>query len=261
MAERGRLLELARHHHALERYEASVPLILAQAEGITADASDGGMFFSTSLTRQANVVDTTQLVAIEAGLDALRKVYGTRVDQTQIVGFPARHGVLHGRELAYDTQVASAKCWTLLGGIVTWAQPLLAERSRVALEQLEQLTARSQDLDDVGRRVDTREFKPIKEALGYLESMAWGRYRNTGKFHPDRVALMGSSERFGVDDPHGCTMRTSVDDDCWWALRTTISGWTLGVGLKPAGNRMQQYRFAGDHHPEALFVGERLAPG
>ncbi len=86
------------------RYDASIPQLQMQLEGIAIDVTKGKKFF-TKGSRRADLVETTQLVSIEAGLAALQVFYGQDVVTTHVEGSHSRHGVAHGRELAYDTRV------------------------------------------------------------------------------------------------------------------------------------------------------------
>lgn len=40
---------------------------------------------------------------------------------TEPVAMPYRHGILHGRDLAYDTKIVAAKCWAALFALREWA--------------------------------------------------------------------------------------------------------------------------------------------
>jgi hypothetical protein len=125
---RWTLLRKAETHHLNGSYEASVLILLAQIEGIIADVHDNRLFFSRSLGRQASLVDPTRLVGIVGALETVRRVYTTGVRETGTTGVLSRHGILHGRELAYDTIVTSAKCWSLLDAVVEWALPVVREQ-------------------------------------------------------------------------------------------------------------------------------------
>lgn len=87
----------------------------------------GGKKFFTKATQKADLVDPKQLVSTEACLAALQATHGQDVKETQTEGSLSRHGVLHGRELAYDTRVNSAKTWSVLDALVEWALPKARE--------------------------------------------------------------------------------------------------------------------------------------
>lgn len=184
--ERARLLGLARDHHLAGRYDASIPLLQAQLEGIVIDVTGGKKFF-TKGPQKADVVDPKQLISIEACLAALQATYGQDVKETQTEGSLSRHGVLHGRELAYDTRVNSAKTWSVLDALVEWALPRAREVVQVRKAERQAKNTGSQALDTCGRRVDNREFSETREALRLLGTSALGWYRQQGRFRADLV--------------------------------------------------------------------------
>lgn len=102
---RERLVQRAIEHHSAGRYEASVPILLSQIEGITTDVSSGRLFFTRSPKRAADLIDETRLVALKGSLSALQQYYSEGVTETTASGVLSRHGILHGRVLAYDTKV------------------------------------------------------------------------------------------------------------------------------------------------------------
>lgn len=75
------------------------------------------------------MIDPVQLVGVEACLATLQKVLGEGVNQMQRAGSLSQHGVAHGRELAYDTRVNSAKYWSVLDALVQWARPLAQQEA------------------------------------------------------------------------------------------------------------------------------------
>lgn len=83
--ERARLLRLAKEHHEAGHYEASIPLLQAQLEGIVMDVTGGKKFF-TRTNQKADLVEPSKLVSIESGLAALQATYGQGVSETQAKG-------------------------------------------------------------------------------------------------------------------------------------------------------------------------------
>lgn len=122
--QRARLLRDAQRHHEGGDFAASIMIVLAQVEGITAqvtappEGGPGKLFFTTRGGRKADVVDPSDLASIQASLDRLRDVYSTGVPVAQAAGDLSRHGIMHGQELAFDTRLNSAKCWSLLDVLV-----------------------------------------------------------------------------------------------------------------------------------------------
>ena len=151
-AARARLLDLASAHHAAGRYDASIPIVHAQMEGITIDVAEGLKLFTKSPKWRADVVDPTQFATVGAALAVVLEAYNADVSVTQAHGSISRRGIVHGRELAYDTRVNSAKSWSALGAVVEWAQPLAAALAEERRAQREGANARSDETDEHGRR-------------------------------------------------------------------------------------------------------------
>lgn len=251
---RKRLLTAARELHHSGVYAASVPLILAQVEGITADATEGLVFFSRSPSKAADVEDPSRLVSISAGLPAARLPYTVGVDKTQAEGSLSRHGILHGRELAYDTKVISAKCWSLLDAVVEWALPVA---DGVAQRRVAERRAARAGIDDTnkhGQRLDDREFLETRGVLRWVSTVQLGRHRKHGRFPPDVIGGWLDVKDFtkrGLPEDHGVQARVSGDGRAWWAWRTTASGWVLGIANVEAGGGFDEYLYAGPEPPGA----------
>lgn len=98
-------------------------------DGITADATlppkgrGGKMFFSPSGSKYVDVVDDATLAGMNAALPVARQHFMTEIRGTGVRGSLSRHGVMHGRELGYDTKAKSTKTFVLLAAVVEWAQP------------------------------------------------------------------------------------------------------------------------------------------
>lgn len=115
---RERLLNLAYEDHKHGRYHASIPVVLAQIDGLSFDTNKESFFSNKS----ALVIDDS-VAAHETGLKALSKKTSKPRNETKgnPIHFPYRHGILHGRELAYDNELVSTKCFFTLFALRPWA--------------------------------------------------------------------------------------------------------------------------------------------
>ena len=253
--ERARLLDCAAEHHLAGRYDASVPLLLAHIEGIVIDVTEGKNFFTKRSDRKADVVHPQDLAGIEACMAALQGAYSEDVPVTQAEGSLSRHGILHGRELAYDTRVNSAKTWSVMDAVVHWALPhsrSLADARRTARQ-----TANfgSQHSDERGRRVDDREFAETRAVLRLLGTSAMGWHRQTGLFRDDLVGGVYTSSDFTkrrMPAEHGIETRLSADGQVVSYWRATASDWVLGLAIAWTGDHFLEYLFAGARPPAGL---------
>jgi len=253
--ERARLLDCAAEHHLAGRYEASVPLLLAHIEGIVIDVTEGKKYFTKRQGGKADVVNPQDLAGIEACMAALQGAYSEDVPDTQAEGSLSRHGILHGRELAYDTRVNSAKTWSVMDAVVHWALPhsrALADSRRAARQSA---NAGTQGTDEQGRRVDDREFAETRDVLRLLGTSAMGWHRQRGQFREDLVGEVYTSKDFTKRrlpaDP-GIKTLLSADRQVVAYWRATTSDWALGLALTWEGDHFNEYLYAGAEPPTGL---------
>lgn len=249
---RARLLDLAKDHHDSGRYDASVLSLQAQMEGIVIDVTGGKKFFTARTNQKADVVDPAHLVSIEASLGALQTAFGQGVNQTQATGGHSRHGLVHGRELAYDTRVNSAKYWSVLDSIVDWALPKARAEVERRREERQAANAGSQSVDVQGRRIDDREFRETRDMLRLLGTSAMGWYGRAGRFRDDLVGGVYDAAGFqkrGLPAAHATRQTVSADGQEVSYWRQTASGWFLGISLTRAADSFEERLYAGPVAP------------
>lgn len=259
--ERARLLTLARAHHLAGRYDASVPILQAQMEGLTMDVTDGSKFF-TKAAAKADLVDPKELVSIAAALSALQATYGQDVRETQTAGSLSRHGVLHGRELAYDTRVNSAKTWSVMDALVQWGLPRAREVTAARRAERQAAYAGAADVDDRGRRLDDREVAETRNALRLVASSALGHHNRVGGFRHDIVGgVYGASDfvKRGLPPEHRMEQAVRADGQEAMYWRRTVSGWVLGIAVTFGEGHFGEYLYSAPEDPSG-FATER-APG
>ena len=115
---RSRLLKLAFTDHKQGRYHASVPVVLAQIDGLSFDTNKVSFF-----DKKSALIIKDSIAAHESGLRSLSNTAGKPRTKTRSnpLNFPYRHGILHGRELAYDNELVSTKCFFILFAMRPWA--------------------------------------------------------------------------------------------------------------------------------------------
>lgn len=250
--ERARLVLKAKEHHDAGRYEASIPLIQNQMEGLVADVAEGRKFFTRNQRQKADLVDPLQLVSVEACLAALQTLLGEGVNETQQTGSLSRHGVAHGRELAYDTRVNSAKYWSVLDALVEWARPLAKLEAQQRRRAEESAAAGSDGFDEQGRRLDRREFQETRALLRKILTRAMSELASPRR--PPR-AIVGDIftnqdyVRAGLPPEANVQARTSADGNIMWFWRVTISGWTLGAAVGITERGFDEWLYAGPVEP------------
>jgi hypothetical protein len=233
-AERARLVRMAWEHHLNGAYEASVPIVLAQVDGITHDATtcaaapDGRSFFSMNPARQADVADDETLAGIAHGLPAVRRWFSEKCISSGARGTANRHGVMHGRELRYDSRVNSTKSFVLLLAIWEWASHQLAGEAQRRKEARYAEHEGSQEVDDSGCRLDRRGFSATRERLRRL-ALAQRSFRNDqGRF--GSLPTLRVNPVTGSLAPGGDSIEFHLDQDSWWAYERSEAGWIFAIG-------------------------------
>lgn len=155
------LLEKAIAHHQDGSFEASIPIIYAQIDGLSRDLT-GASFFSKA--NNDPYIDDETLAGMESNLPTVRRAFSADVNESGAYGLVSRHGVMHGRDLAYATRVNSTKAVVLIAALAEYF-PRIANDAGARLRRLhEQAVAGSAELDDLGRLIDDREVPEIQDA-------------------------------------------------------------------------------------------------
>lgn len=255
---RGHLLFKAWQHHRNGAYEASVPIVYAQVEGLCFDVTSKPFFSRGSGAAQP--VDSRTLAGLHEALPVARQWFSESVDRTVADGGGSRHGILHGRELAYDDRVISTKAFVLLFAVMEWAEPIAAELGEWFEAERAARHAGSDEVDEYGRRHDRREFSETTKALSRLAGNQTGWYRNRGRrYRPELLRI--SEPQFaqcGLPEDHGIEMLVTEDGRAWWAWRRTPPGLVFAVG---ANASVEGPAFPGDVPMEWRYEGEEPPSG
>lgn len=123
-------MELARKaltDYAEGRYYACVPVTLALLDGMVNELGPRASF-----AEGVSLKAWDSIAAHSSGLQELSKILGAGRYQTNLdaITVPYRHGILHGLDLNYDSQLVAAKAWAALFAARDWA--LKVEHGTVA---------------------------------------------------------------------------------------------------------------------------------
>jgi len=235
---RRRLLVEAMTHHRAGHYAGSVTIVLTQIEGILTDMTEqsSGEFFNPA---NASLVDDTSLAGHPLGLKALSAMLGRGVKRTGASGALVRHGILHGRELGFDTLRNSTKAWVALLAVANALKDRADALGREAEQARERRYAGSREVDEMGRRLDRRGFAEAKTALLELSGLQLGSYRRTGRYAATHEDL----------DPTGVLLRdrdfelrARGDGREYWAWKPTPSGLIFGIAGRDGEWAVWQYQ-------------------
>jgi hypothetical protein len=150
---RMRLIELALTDYFEGRYHSCVPVLLMMIDGVVNDLTKDLGLFAENVDMSA----WDSIAAHESGLGELTKLIGRSRKRTnsEAIDIPYRHGILHGKELAYDNLPVAAKTWALLFSVRDWIVARRKSKPKVkpeisiqeSLEELKKIKETNQLLD------------------------------------------------------------------------------------------------------------------
>ena len=164
---RVRLIELAKEDYLAKRYHACIPLLLSLLDGIVNDISKHVGFFADS----ANMTVWDSMAAHETGLQVVASLFTKSRNKTnaEALTIPYRHGILHGRELAFDNKLVAAKVWAALFATRDWADALISAKSSDSIEEKGWKEVLSDFSDTQRQKKLIESWKPrLNENITYL---------------------------------------------------------------------------------------------
>lgn len=197
---RIRLAELAREDYLAGRYHACIPLLLSMLDGLVNDVSKHVGFFAES----TDMTTWDCIAAHESGLQALASLMTKSRNKTNEdpISIPYRHGILHGRELAFDTKLVAAKSWAALFAARDWAVAIAHGKKTPKPKQEISWTDLLGQIAENGRQKKLlKEWKPrLSEEIGYLPHSGDASHLPTGT--PERAVAEfienWMSKRYGL---------------------------------------------------------------
>lgn len=156
---RWELAQKALDDYVAGRYHASVPVVIALADGMVQQAHVNATGNLGNLSaKNANHEAWNSIAGHPTGLERLKGVImkDRKTTQTTEIDIPYRHGIMHGMDLCYDNKLVAAKSWAFLFSAGEWAQKA----------QDDELTPPEQNDQDTGFRevIETmKETKRIKQ--------------------------------------------------------------------------------------------------
>lgn len=125
---RRELLFLALEDHKAGRYHASVPVVLAQIDGIVLDLQNKP-FYEIKEKKTRHLRATESIVGDQTGLPALAMLLGQVRKSTEEgpISLPYRNGILHGRDLGYANRRVSTKAFAALLNLRPWVLKVIKD--------------------------------------------------------------------------------------------------------------------------------------
>ncbi len=237
---RQRLLKEALDLHFSGRYAGAVSIVLPQIEGIFLDMTgkDATDFFTKN---NEHLLDDETLPGHSLGLKSLARDASKGVHKTQTKGDLTRHGILHGRELGYDTRRNSTKALVDALALIEWAHPRAEEIHRRAAEERNQQYAGKKDVDQWGRRLDRRGFDEAIALLQEVQQLQDRYFAKHSRYAADRKQLDRSRTLRGDFE-----LRTTSDGQQWWAWAVTEPGAVFGLACRDG---LAEWDFFADEPP------------
>ncbi|MEV8183289.1 hypothetical protein [Specibacter sp. NPDC078692] len=162
-------MEKAIELHFAGEYAASVPILMSQIDGLTRDLVGQTFFQNVTAKNQENFIDDESLAGMPGNLVEVRRVFSTPSYETTRSGSISRHGVMHGRELDYDTLENSTKCIVLLAALAEYLPPFADTKGFEALDVHSSTAAGLLGVDDEGRLLDDRDVREFQGFAFYLD--------------------------------------------------------------------------------------------
>lgn len=237
--ERQRLLRHALDHHRRGEYAASIPITLAQIDGIFKDftGKSSREFFDPG---NPELVDDETIAGHPVGLQALSKMMSRGLKESASTGSVFRHAILHGQELGYDTKRNSTKIWTALFAVIDAMKPRANRLNEKLKKEREARHAGSKDVDADGRRLDRRGFDDAKVLLFEVNAYQYGHYARTGQYtsDPDDLYRSGWLKK---KKPH-VELRTGDPGQDYWAWVETPTGLVFAAANQGGEQGIWQYQ-------------------
>jgi hypothetical protein len=251
---RRKQLNEALESHQEQRYASAIGIVLPQIDGIVHDLTGkAARSFFASGPKARHLRDDETMAGHPGGLTVLARLFNKDRRETTVDGELRRHGILHGRELDYDTLRNSTKAFVALLAVIEWAQPLAAAKAKKLIREEEERYAGSQERDEYGRRRDRRGFKEAQDALTKLSQYQYGHFKHRGLYE---TRLEDLDKPDGLPAIQGLVLETSANRKEYRAWMPTETSVVFGV----AGmvGEFEGWKYVGEGDPPADILGSEV---
>ncbi|WP_129587605.1 hypothetical protein [Actinomyces minihominis] len=233
--DRVSLIDKAIEHHFAGAYEASIPIIFAQIDGLSRDLT-GQSFFSKA--NADSYMDDATLAGMAESLPVVRKVFSESVNDSGSFGLVSRHGVMHGRDLGYATKVNSTKAIVLVAALAEYFPRLADDLGAHFRSQHDERVAGVTGVDEKGRLVDDRQVRELLNfAYDFDSGYATGLLVPFSHFDPS-AELPGLARKHGLEpEDFACEQG---DEGVWWHY-TLPAGQVLGYAARPTTSSTRRH--------------------
>lgn len=248
---RRRQIDEALENHYAERYASAIGIVLPQIDGIVHDLTGkAAKSFFASGPKANHLQDDETIAGHPEGLMVLGRLFNKDRRSTTVDGELRRNGILHGRELGYDTFRNSTKAFVALLSVIEWAQPLAVVKAERLAREEEDRHAGSHECDEFGRRLDRRGFKDSQDALLKLAHFQYGHFTHQGKYE---TRLTDLDKPDGLSTVRGLQLETSADRQSYRAWMPTKTSVVFGVAGEDG--KFEGWKYVGEDAPPADVSG------
>lgn len=179
--DRFRFIEFALEDYKKGRFYSTIPLLIMVIDGAVQDAISKGFH-----AKNIDLSSWDSITSVEDGISKIKNIFqkSRMKTTTKRISCPYRHGIMHGRDLAYDNNEVAAKCWCFLFVVHDWIQSKSTEEKRRAkfikdttppsLKELAKQMKKTQAIKD-----DIKVWRPRKISNQHIQNI------NEGKIHDD----------------------------------------------------------------------------
>ncbi|SDD03381.1 hypothetical protein [Microbacterium enclense] len=239
--QRQTLIDVAISCHNDGRYAAAIPLTLAQIDGLTRELT-GSTFFRSKLSEtERDYIDDSTLAGVEGNLPTVRKAFSAPVDQVGRYGSVSRHGVMHGQDLSYASNINSTKTLVLLGALIEHLEERSKARAQKWRRDRDIARSKLNGVDDNGRLHDSRGLEEMY--MFRVELHSWVEAEQSRGGAPAELALERKAHELlihaGLQNRRFAVLELT-DERLAWTFQTP-SGHHMGAAARWADPRMSPW--------------------
>lgn len=189
---RFELIEKAYKDTLERRFHSCIPLLLTIIDGAVNDINKSKGFFSENTELKA----WDSIASHSSGLTAIKDIFNASRKKTnsEEIFLPYRNGILHGRDLKFDNQYVTGKCWSTLFAVNDWARALKEEKENPPIPE-KQLTL-SESWKELKKTIIQYQEWKVKSDLRWKELDNWKPRENIdiepsnfNKYSPEKTAF------------------------------------------------------------------------
>lgn len=157
--DRSEMLQFAFRDYQQSRYYSTILVMLTQLDGIVNDIECTGLFADST-----NLEIWDSISGHSSGLKKIVEIFKTNRTKTSVepIDLPYRNGILHGRELNYNSQILALKTLVLLIYVHDWYLVARDEEKRKKLFEEDKIRENETTLTDILNRFEEHKVRMVE---------------------------------------------------------------------------------------------------